>query len=159
MDHDLTIPRAKLLKSKAYTANNHCCSAFLWHSQKNGDILIDKLSNANAVLAVVGEVLENRLDCSPSGNYHERKGQTLEKSKFELLLGKPMKTPFADDFDTTIKNLTSFQNLIAVWPDRENLICFDKRQRSLRFTREIFEERRPAVAGTLTSPLKKTPKI
>ena len=150
MEHDLTVPRARLLKSKAYTANSNCNSAFSWHTQKNGDILIDKTSNANAVLAVVGEVLENRLDCTPSGNYHEWDRQTLAKSKYHLLLGKPMKTPFADDFDAAIKNLTSFQNAIAVWPDRENLIVFDKRQRALRFTREIFEERHPAVAGTMT---------
>jgi hypothetical protein len=89
------------------------------------------------------------LDCSAIGNYHEREGQTLEKSKFQLLLGKPTKTPFADDFDLAIKTLTGMQSAKAVWPDRENLIVTDKQQKTLRFTRAIFEERRSAIAGTL----------
>ncbi|KAN0130405.1 hypothetical protein V8E53_011806 [Lactarius tabidus] len=149
MEHDLTISRAKLLKLNAYTANNNCHSAVSWHSQKTGNILINSLSSANAVLAVVGEVLENCLDCSASGNYHKYNGQSLSKAKYQLLLGKPTKSPFSDDFNSAIKNLSGIQSAIAVWPDWENLIITDKQQKTLRFTQEIFEERHPAVKGML----------
>jgi hypothetical protein len=137
--------RTRLLRSSAYTAGETCRNTFTWHSQRTGDILIKTTTKENAVLAVVGRVLESRLDCSATGNFQNRDWETLAKAKYHLLLGKPDDTVFADDFNIALENLANFQTLIATSNDRENFIVRERQQRALRFTRDIFRERRPAI--------------
>ena len=72
---------------------------FLWYSQRTGQILVKTKSKQNAVLAVIGRVLENCLDCSAWGNFGKREWEKLVKAKYHLLLGKPDNMDFAMDFD------------------------------------------------------------
>lgn len=147
MENDLHCLRDRLLNSSAYAANVNFPDPFSWHSQRTGQILVKKKTKQNAVIAVVGRVLENRLHCSAQGNFGNREGEKLAKAKYHLLLGKPDKTVFATDFETALHKLHGLQNSIATWPERENFIVRDNQQTVLRFTRAIFEERRPAIRG------------
>ena len=150
MVNDLASRCKILLQCNSYGANEHFCSTFSWQSQKLGHILVNDCSNENAILAVVGEVLKKGLQCSASGNFHMHDFETLEKAEFQLVLGKPNKTIFANDFDATIAKLTSFQADTAQSPNRENLIVIDGRQKTLHFTQNVFEERDHSNDGKVT---------
>lgn len=67
MAPELALHRQNLLKSNSYSGNDHLHSDFVWQSQKMGHILINETTNENAVLAVVGQVLEKGLQCASSG--------------------------------------------------------------------------------------------
>ena len=69
MEHDLLPRQTQLLNSDSYVANTTFRNVFTWYSQKTGNILIEKQSKKNAILAVVGKVLENRMDCEGHGNF------------------------------------------------------------------------------------------
>ena len=73
-----------------------------WHTEKNGHALILKKTGENAVVSLVGRILERRLDCRPIGCFQKGKYGGLEIAKFHLLLGKPIGAPIAEDFDETI---------------------------------------------------------
>ena len=148
MENDLNTCRERLLKSGAYAASPTFADTFSWHSQRTGQILVKKKTKQNAVLAVVGQVLENRFDCSAKGNFGNRDGEKLTKAKYQLLLGKPEKTVFATDFDTAMEKLRGLQDTIATWPEREHFIVRDNQQAVFRFTQTVFEQRRPAIKGT-----------
>ena len=60
-----------------------------------------------------------------------------------------MDTPFSQDFETTVNNLSVLQGDIAAGSDRQNLIVQDRRDKALRFTQDVFEERHPAVKGMI----------
>jgi hypothetical protein len=149
MEHDLNPSRVRLLKSAAYAASDSFPDPFSWYSQRTGQILVKTKTKQNAVLAVVGRVLENRLDCSAKGNFGKRDNENFAKAKYQFLLGKADNTIFAPDFDTALLKFQQLQSTIATWPDRQNFIVDDCQKTVLRFTRQIFEERRPAVKGTI----------
>lgn len=151
MQTDLNTCREKLLKSTVYAASPIFADTFSWHSQRTGQVLVKTKNKQNAVLAVVGRVLENRCDCSAKGNFDNRTWEKLAKAKYQFLLGKPQNTVFAGDFDTALKKLNGLQNTIATWPERENFIVRDNQETVLRFTRTIFEQRRPTIKGTKAS--------
>lgn len=145
MDHDLHPRRTRLLKSNSYVASTGCKNSIAWYTEKSGNVLIEVDTKRNAVLAIVGKVLEKWLDCDGHGNFRKRVFQTgletLKKAKYQVLLGRPDDTPFTEDFDIAVETLSSLQGNIAVSPDRENFIIKERRERSLRFTRGIFEPR------------------
>lgn len=149
MTNNLVTHCESLLKSNSYGGNPHFQTAFTWQSQKLGHVLVNKSTNENAVLAVIGQVIEKGLQCSSSGNYHNCENETLEKAKFQLFLGKPVKTIFADDFDMTIKKLASFQTDMALYPCRENFIMPNGRQKTLRFTHNVFEKKTETDNGAI----------
>ena len=117
MANDLASHHKNLLKCNSYGANEPFHLTFTWQLQKLGHILMNDCSNENAILAVIDEVLEKGLQCSARGNFHMCDFETLEKAKFQLVLGKPNKTVFANDFDTTIAKLASFQANTAHSPN------------------------------------------
>ena len=151
MEHDLQPRRTRLLKSNSYVASPGCKNSVTWYREKAGNVLIEPNTKTNAVLAVIGEILENRLDCDGHGNFRKRVFQTgietLDKAKYQLLLGKPNDTPFAADFDVAVDTLSYMQGKIATAADRENLIIRERQEKTLRFTREIFETRTQADYG------------
>ena len=72
MEHDLVPRQTQLLKSNSYVASTGCKNSVTWYKEKAGHVLIDPESRTNAVLAVVGKVLESRLDCDGHGNFRKR---------------------------------------------------------------------------------------
>ena len=142
MEHDLQTYRANLMRTPSYCA----CPVFLsgvgWQVEDSGDVLVDKLSNANTVAIVVGRVSNQRFFVTPNGNYGTaNKFGDISKSKFLFIIGKPMDTPFAGDFDKALDILVKIQNQMASTPKRLNLITSDGRNKFLRFTRNVFEQR------------------
>ena len=150
MEQDLNNCREKLLKLSAYAASENFPNSS-WFSQRTGQILIKTKSKQNAILAVVGRVLENRLDCSACGNFGKRDREQLAKAKYQFLLGKPEKTVFAADFETALHNFCQIQDTIAIWLEQEHFLVRDNQQTVLRFTRSIFKQRRAAIQRTKTS--------
>lgn len=78
--------------------------------------------------------------------------ETLDKAKYQLLLGKPNDTPFAKDFDVAIDTLSTMQANMAMGVDCQNLIIRERQEKSLRFTREIFEPRSLGDYSSLVYP-------
>lgn len=150
MKHDLNNYRADIVKYDSYVASDSFPSTFKWHRGNKGHILIHKESNQNAVVSVVGKILEDNFNCSAIGNFtnSNRSYDTLQSAKFQLMLEKPEKTPFETDFSTAIRKLTELQNLTAVTKERRNLILEDGAETHLRFSKNVFEERRVKLPGS-----------
>lgn len=150
MEHNLVQYREQLLREDCYAAAHNFRHFFSWLSQRTGDILIEDKSKQNAVISVVACVLDNRFDCTAVGNLGNRPPDKLPSVKFQLLLGKPTDTVFADDFDKVLDNLNQISNDAAPGEKKENLIVEERGVDVLRFTRPVFEQRRPPVRGTST---------
>jgi hypothetical protein len=145
MQHDLSHYRDGLLTVHCYCPNNAINSSVSWLAQRNGDILINPDTKQNAVLSVVGRVLDNHLDCSVLGNHGNRPAEKLPSVKYHLLLGKPTDTVFADNFETTLDNLSQIEKKMASSAKYENLIVYERGVRVLRFMCSVFETRRPPL--------------
>lgn len=155
MEHHLVRYRDQLLNANCYAAADSFCTSFSWHSQRNGNILIDNKTKQNGVVSVVARVLDNRLDCTAVGNLGNRPVSNLPSAKYQILLGKPTDTVFADDFTKVLENLEKLQNIAAPDKKKENLIVTERGIDVVRFTRPVFEQRRPPLPGEfniLSSP-------
>lgn len=153
MHHNLLRYRDILLQENGYGAAAQFSSTYSWHALKTGDVLINSHNKQNAVVSIVGRVLENRLDCTPSGNFADRSFDKLATAKFQLLLGKPDDTIFTTDFDTAMQHLVELQQKISPGKPGQNLIVFERDKKVLRFTRPVFDVRQPPLSGlSLCSP-------
>ena len=150
MEHNLVHYREQLLKENCYAAAYSFRHSFSWLSQRTGDILIEDKSKQNAIISVVARVLDNHLDCTAVGNLGNRPPDKLPSVKFQILLGKPTGTVFADDFATVLDNLEQISNDTTPGEKKENLIVTERGVNVLRFTRPVFERRQPPVPGTST---------
>lgn len=147
MKHNLQRYHDILLHENGYGAATQFSSSYAWHPLKTGDVLIDTRNKQNAVISVVSRVLENRLDCTPSGNFSDRPFDKLATSKYHLLLGVPEDTVFAADYDIAMQNLESVQQKIAPGKVGQNLIVLERDKKVLRFTRPVFEPHHPQLSG------------
>ncbi|KAH9055121.1 hypothetical protein EDB83DRAFT_2225435, partial [Lactarius deliciosus] len=93
------------------------------------------------VASVVGRVLPTHLDCGPRGNFSNQGFGSLQTSKFQLHIGKPLGTVFAADFDKAVANFTTIQRLKASTGKSVNFIVFDANDTNLRFARNVYEKR------------------
>lgn len=105
MDHNLLPWHLQLLNLDSYVATSCFLNDFIWYLQKTGHIVIEKHSKKNAILTVVGTVLDNHFDCEGHSNFRNWTFESMQKAKYQLLLGEPTDTPFANDFITAIDNL------------------------------------------------------
>lgn len=133
--------RSQLLLSRFYAAHPRYKQGTKWRSDRSGHILADRLSSANAVASVVGRVLDYRLNCGPNGSYLNRGVGSLVAAKYQFLLCKPEKTPFAEDFDKAAEHLDHLQAAVVSSQSRRNLFVVDMIGRNLRFSRNVFEKR------------------
>ena len=141
MEHNLCEHRSGLLLSDLYSATPGFLPAVGWQADTFGKILVEKRSGAVAVAAAVRRVLPTRLDCGPSSNFTGQGRGSLKTAKFQLQLGKPVGTCYADDFDKTINALTKIQDRSAFTPCRVNLLLGQGSDASVRFARSVFEKR------------------
>lgn len=151
MEHDLPLYRDDVLKFPSYGASPGFLPSLGWRTEKSGDILVNKTSDENAVVCVIGRVSERRLDCGPTGNFVKGKFGGLETAKFHCLLEKPVGTPFAEDFDKSLANLDKVQATIASTRNRNHFILVDGQQKKMRFTRYVFEKRERTLQGLLST--------
>ena len=101
--------------------------------------------------------MEYRPTCGPTGNFikvqndgentSKRKYGGLETAKYHLYLGRPDRTPFADDFDKSVTNLEKNQEKIESCAKRLNLIVQDGPDKHLRFTQNVFKKRKDGPVG------------
>jgi hypothetical protein len=146
---NLPLYRDYLLQNKAYATSADFLRSigWPWPWQKYGEALVNKSTSENAIITVVGRVLERRLDCGPTGNFKGRYGP-LKKAKYHLLLEKPCGTPFASDFDKIVAVLSKIQGAIASSSNcLDHLIVPDAPLKLLRFTRNIFTKRDCVLEG------------
>ena len=143
MEHNLNPCHTHLLNSNSYVASSGCKNFVAWYMEKVGHVLIEPDTKKNAVLAIVGKVLENCLDCNRHGNFRKQNFQsgckTMDKAKYQVMLGKPDNTPFADNFNIAVDTLATLQDKIAHGPDCKNLIIKEQQVRMLCFMRGIFK--------------------
>ena len=147
MEHDLPAYRSNVLQYPSYCAFPGFLSSLGWRTEKSGDVMVNKTSNENAVMTVIGRISERRLDCGPTGNFVKGKFGGLETAKFHCLLDKPVGTPFADDFDKGVANLEKAQGNIASTRNRNHFILVNGQEKKLRFTRHVFEKRERTLQG------------
>ena len=148
MEHNLPLYRANIIQSPSYAACPGFIPALGWRTDKAGHVLVNKSSNENAVVSVIGRVLELRLDCGPTGNFIKGRFGGLQTAKYHCLLEKPDKTPFANDFDNSLSNFERVQSDIASTANKNNFIVVDGQQKHLRFTKYVFEKRERALEGS-----------
>lgn len=148
MQHNLEHYHSQLLLARFYAAHPLYVQATKWRSERSGHVLVDTSTSGHAVASVVGRVLEHRLDCGPSGSYLNRGVGSLVGAKYQFIIGKPDKTPFAADYDKVIQHLEKLQSTTASSESRRNLIVVDGQSRNIRFTRNVFEKR-VSVMGTV----------
>lgn len=143
MEHNLAQYRAQLLLSRFYGASPEFLQGIGWQPEITGHVLVDERSHwrDTLVIAVVGRVTDQQLNCGPSGNYISPLYGSLAKAKFQLQLRKPYGTPFETDFDTVLNNLGKLQAEVASTSDWHNLVITDGRDKNLRFARNVFEKR------------------
>ena len=106
-----------------------------------------KKTGENAVASVVSRVQERRLDCGPIGNFQKGRYGGLQTAKFHLLLGKPTRTPFVDDFEKALTTFNKIQIDIASTQNRVNFLIVDGREKHLHFTRNMFDKREDEING------------
>ena len=132
---------SQLLLSRFYAAHPRYVQGTKWRTNCSGHVLANRLTSANAVASIVGWVLDYRLNCGPNGNYLNRGVGSLVAAKYQFLLCKPEKTPFAQDFNKALDHLEHLQSTIASTQSRRNLFVVDMIGRNLRFSRNVFEKR------------------
>ncbi|KAF8262734.1 hypothetical protein EI94DRAFT_1704548 [Lactarius quietus] len=145
MSHDLTAYQARLAQSQYYVANSSFLHAVTWIYSRTGRILVEKASKNNAVVCVVGHVVEQRLDCGPTGNYITGEFGSLQKAKYRLQITKPTGTPFTKDYDVALTALKVLQNQATSTGDRRNLIVVDSKNENIHSTKDVFEKRVHAI--------------
>ncbi|KAH9066970.1 hypothetical protein EDB83DRAFT_2223259 [Lactarius deliciosus] len=140
MEHNLASYRSQLLLSKLYVASPGFPSSVRWEQGKAGNVLSDRATKSNTVMAVVGRVLANRMNVEPHGNFNRQYGP-LEGAKFQLQLVKPVDTPFEKDFDKAVEVLTKMQGQAAATQDRRNFIVVKAGNKNFRFGEHVFHKR------------------
>ena len=94
MELNLTRYHDQLLTENFYAAARTFSASFTWHSQRNGDVLINRKTKQNAIVSVVARVLESRLDCTAMGNLGNRSAENLLTVKYQLLLCQGLAGPW-----------------------------------------------------------------
>ncbi|KAF8260873.1 hypothetical protein EI94DRAFT_1811118 [Lactarius quietus] len=110
MAHKLATCQANLAQLQYYTANNSFLHAVTQCYSHTGHILVEKATKNNALVNMVGTVVEQCLDCGPTGNFITGEFGSLQKVKYQLQLTKPFGTPFMKDYDTALNALKILQN-------------------------------------------------
>lgn len=131
---------ADIASSILYAANSSFLHAVVWRYHRSGRVLVEKTGKDSAMVSLVARVVEQRLDCGPSGNYTGEFG-SLASAKYHLHVTKPIGTPFAKDYDLALQNFKSLQDQAASTDDKRNFIVVDGMNENLRFTRNVFEKR------------------
>ncbi|KAH9033805.1 hypothetical protein EDB85DRAFT_1950047 [Lactarius pseudohatsudake] len=141
MTHDLKEYHSRLNSSKMYVAKASFLQDFEWQSRGGGHVFAEPFTRVPAVGSIVGRVLDFRFACGPSGNFRVSEYAKMEKAKYQLFLGKPFQTEFADDFDKVVPNLETAQKNRASTADRRYLIYADRDEKNIRFAENVFVKR------------------
>ena len=142
MQGSLATHRAQLLQSKNYVPALHFLQQIWWQYEEASHILVDSSSGSNIVAVVVACVLEHYLFCEPNGNYLNSDSMfvTLATAKFQLQLGRPIRTVFTINYNKVLINIAKIQAQIASTQDWHNFIIVDRPNQNLRFTHRIFQK-------------------
>jgi len=128
-------------------ANYVAAATFLskvgWKQDGYAHMVKEKTTNEDAVLILVGKVLDDRLFCGPSGNWSPNNTfGGLRTAKYNFTLGLPDEDAFTSDFTSAFKTLGTLQNNIASTPHRLHFLLGEGEQFStLRFATPVFEKR------------------
>jgi hypothetical protein len=110
-------------------------------------MLKNKRDGEDAVVIVIGKVVQDRIYCGPVGNWStDNRWGSLKTSKYTFSIGKPDDEQFGQDFETAFRMLGKLQSNIAVTRNREHLLLGEgEKIHNIRFTANVFEER-PVVS-------------
>src|ERR1700761_3983610 len=113
MQHNLEQYHKQLLLSCFYVAHSHYEQGTKWQSDWTGHMLADRLMLGNAVASIIEHVLNFCLNCGATSHYFKHGVGSLVGAKFQFLLSKPEKTPFAADFDKVLDHFEHIQAAFA----------------------------------------------
>lgn len=110
-------------------------------------MLSNKDDKSDAVLIVVGKVVNDRLFCGPAGNWTTKNSYgSLKTAKYQFTIGPPNEEVFATDFEAAFKNLGRIQAAVALSQKREHLLIGENdRFHNIRFSTNVFQPR-PTVS-------------
>jgi hypothetical protein len=92
MKHNLAVNRNELLSVESYGASPVFLQGIAWEEEKSGDVLVNKASDVNTVVSVVGRVSEHSLYVGPDGTFVNRQYGTLSARHFcDIVCVKPVR--------------------------------------------------------------------
>ena len=114
-----------------------------WKQDGYAHMVKEKFTNEDAVLILVGKVLDDHLFCGPSGNWSPNNTfGGLKTAKYNFTLGQPDENVFTEDFTFTFKALGALQNNIMSTSHRLHFLLGKGEQfHTLRFATPVFEKR------------------
>jgi hypothetical protein len=143
MAFDSVAHRDQLRLLPNYAANVLVASQYGWKQEGSGLVAVDKPAGDDAVLVVVGKIVNSKYKCGPAGNYNPKydRDSPLSKAKFQLVLGVPNDPVFSDDFNKAFDNLIRLQNSVAHTTDKRFLATLEGHIRNISISAKMFEER------------------
>jgi hypothetical protein len=126
-----------------YVASATFLSKVGWGQDGYAHMLKNKDDKDNAVIIVVGKVVDDHLSCGPTGNWASgNQYGSLKNVKYNFTLGQPDEEVFANDFETAFKTLGKIQSSVASTPNRLHFLLGEgDKFKTLRFSTNVFEER------------------
>lgn len=130
-----------------YAANADCLKHVAWTQDGSSHILANKSDKSDAVLIVVGRVVNDRVFCGPAGNWSSKNSfGSLKTARYQFTISAGEADLLAADFEAAFKMLSKIQGAIAFSPKREHLLVGENEKfHNIRFSTNVFEAR-PTVS-------------
>lgn len=141
MVQNLETLRSHLMLMATYAASPGFLNAIGWQVENLGHVVVNKESNEDSVITVVGKMSDFCLLVGPQGNFSSDEFGDLSTAKYLFHLEKAKNTPFEEDFEKALQNFEKVQSQVAGSANRVNFIASDAQSRMLRFMRNVFEKR------------------
>ena len=147
MDTNMTFNCTSYQNGLHALRNYVAAAAFLsnvgWAQDGFAHMLKNKDTRDDAVVMVIGKVIDDCLFCGPTGSWLTgNQYGSLEGAKYTFVLGWPKEEVSASDFDITFKALGKIQSSVVSMPHRMHfLIGEGEKFNFLRFSTNIFKKR------------------
>jgi hypothetical protein len=140
---DLNEVREHILRVPSYIGNPTFLASIGWKRDQTAHLLVDRKNGQPLTAVIVGEILHDRLCCGPIGNFTDRGSFTkpLKDTKNTFVLGPPLGTPFAQDFNQATEAIKSIQETISTTNDNRNFLELTPHDKVIRFATSAWEKR------------------
>ena len=105
---------ATIIALENYVPTADFLSSVGWAQDGSAKMLKNKSDREDAVLIVIGNVINSHLFCGLSGNWSSgNQYGNLNSAKYSFSIGQPDDKVFAKDFNITFKNLGKLQSTVT----------------------------------------------
>ncbi|KAG2114425.1 hypothetical protein DEU56DRAFT_761835 [Suillus clintonianus] len=152
MIFDFAEHHKNLKQNPNYSISSQILQKCEWTIGGTGHVFTDKNTDQPFIGIAVVQILDFRLQCSPTGSFVKPEYGTLDKAKYQFMGGRPHNANgFNEDFARLHTLLNNIENLIAQTQRKKDMLP-DKQ--SIRFARNIFEKRDIPVPDSPTASRK-----